>query len=91
LICTIVHGPIVQVKNLIRSMKEPRAAEKFGKIIRKLRHDRQWTQDELAAEMQADASYISRIERGLKNPSLETVLKLAEVFEIKVRFGNQTL
>jgi transcriptional regulator with XRE-family HTH domain len=72
-------------------MKELRAAEKFGRIVRKLRHDRKWTQEDLAVEMEADAAYISRIERGVKNPSLETVLRLARAFGLKVAFGEHRL
>jgi len=72
-------------------MKELRAPKKFGKIIREMRLERTWTQDYLAAELDVDAAYISRIERGLKNPSLETILKLANAFGVKVLFGNRKL
>ena len=61
-------------------MKDNRAAIRFGKIIRQMRIDRGWTQFDLAAELEADAAYVSRIELGKKNLSLVTVLRLAESF-----------
>ncbi|HEY9778278.1 MAG TPA: helix-turn-helix transcriptional regulator [Planktothrix sp.] len=67
------------------------AAQKFGKIVRQMREERGWTQDDLAAELNADAAYISRIENGKKNASLETVLKLASAFGVKVSFGDKRL
>ncbi len=72
-------------------MKENRAAKKFGKIVREMREERNWTQFDLAAEMQADAAYVSRIERGAKNISLETMFKLAKILGVKVYFGDKSL
>jgi len=72
-------------------MKDIRAAIKFGKIIRQMRLEHDWTQLELAGEMDVDAAYISRIELGKKNLSLETILKLAKVFGVKVWFGDKNL
>ncbi len=72
-------------------MKDNRAAEKFGKIIRQMRKERNWTQFDLAAELEADAAYVSRIERGIKNLSIETISRLAKVFDVKIRFGKKIL
>jgi len=72
-------------------MEELRAPVKFGKIVREMRLKRNWTQDYLAAELGVDAAFISRIERGMKNPSLETVLRLASALNVKLRFGDKTL
>jgi transcriptional regulator with XRE-family HTH domain len=70
--------------------KTPSAA-KFGKIVKQMRLERGWTQDFLAGELDADAAYISRIENGKKMPSLETILKLATAFGVKVMFGEKRL
>lgn len=72
-------------------MNENRAAIKFGKIVRQMRQERGWTQFDLAAELEADAAYVSRIERGIKNVSIETITKLAKVFGIKLIFGDKSL
>jgi transcriptional regulator with XRE-family HTH domain len=71
-------------------MKEV-AAVKFGKVIRNLRKERNWTQYDLAAEMEVDAAFISRIERGRKVPSLETILRLAQALKVSVLFGDKKL
>lgn len=71
-------------------MKEA-AAAKFGKVIRRLRLERGWTQYDLAAEMEVDAAFISRIERGRKVPSLETILRLAQALKVVVLFGDKKL
>lgn len=71
-------------------MKEA-AAIKFGKVIRNLRKEREWTQYDLAAEMEVDAAFISRIERGRKVPSLETILRLAQALKVPVFFGDKKL
>jgi transcriptional regulator with XRE-family HTH domain len=56
-----------------------------------MRKERNWTQFDLAAELGADGAYVSRIERGLKNPSLETVLRVATAFGVRVYFGGRKL
>ncbi len=71
-------------------MKEAPAI-RFGKVIRSLRQGRGWTQDDLAAEMGVDAAFISRIERGRKVPSLETILRLADALDVQVVFGDKRL
>lgn len=72
-------------------MNDVKIAIRFGKIVRELRRQHNWTQDDLAAELGVDAAYISRIERGQKNPSLETLVRLATAFSVKISFGNKTL
>lgn len=67
------------------------AATKFGKVIRSLRKERNWTQYDLAAEMEVDAAFISRIEGGRKVPSLETILRLAQALKVSVLFGDKKL
>ncbi|MCW5824867.1 MAG: helix-turn-helix transcriptional regulator [Cyanobacteria bacterium TGS_CYA1] len=63
----------------------------FGLILRDLRKTKGWTQEHLAGELACDRAYVSQLERGLKNPSLRTLLKLAEIFEEKLMFAGQNL
>lgn len=58
--------------------------------IRQLRHDRQWTQAELAASAGVSRAAISAIEGERLVPSVETALALAGVFGSSVEelFGN---
>ncbi len=59
-----------------------REAEIFGQTIRQARHDRRWTQEELAERAGLTATYVGQIERGDKIPSLTVILKLARGFAI---------
>jgi transcriptional regulator with XRE-family HTH domain len=49
----------------------------FGIVLRDLRHARSLSQEALALESDLDRTFISLMERGLRQPSLTTVLQLA--------------
>ena len=49
----------------------------LGSNIRKRREEREWTQEELAERAELDPTYISGIERGRRNPSVLSVVRLA--------------
>jgi DNA-binding XRE family transcriptional regulator len=65
--------------------------KKFGQLLRKLRESNNWTQEDLAGELGVDRAYISQLERGVKNPSLITMTKLANVLAVKVSFAGVDL
>lgn len=67
-----------------------RAAE-LGARLRALRQDRDLTLDALAEMAGLDKGYLSRLERGLKTPSIATVLRLSEALEVPVAelFGER--
>lgn len=54
----------------------------FGKHLRKLREEKGWTQEELADKAGMHFTYIGQIERGIRNPSLVNLEKLAKAFKI---------
>ncbi|QHV95582.1 helix-turn-helix domain-containing protein [Spirosoma endbachense] len=54
----------------------------FGKAIRQERRKKGITQEELAEKCGLDRTYISQIERGLKNPTLPVAWELAINLEI---------
>lgn len=54
----------------------------FGLVIRQLRMRAKLSQEELAAASGYHRTYISLVERGLKNPTLSTVCKLAQTFSV---------
>jgi transcriptional regulator with XRE-family HTH domain len=60
-----------------RKEKDP-DAERFGRIVRRLREARGWTQDELASRAGMNGSYLGFIERGENVPTLSVILLLAE-------------
>lgn len=53
----------------------------FGAALARLRTERGLSQSRLAHEAGLDHSYISRVERGKREPSRETVLALATVLD----------
>ncbi|MBA3723950.1 MAG: helix-turn-helix transcriptional regulator [Candidatus Levybacteria bacterium] len=55
---------------------------KFGNHLRKLREDRRLTQEELADKAGMHFTYIGQIERGLRNPSLVNLHKIAKALRI---------
>jgi len=52
--------------------------------ITRLRHLNGWTQGELADRIGANLSHIARIETGRHAPSLDKLIKLAQVFHVTV-------
>lgn len=56
----------------------------LGETIKKLRVDRNWTQDELAYKARITAANISRIETGKHGPSTQLLESLAYVFGMKM-------
>lgn len=59
-------------------------AEVFGLRLREVRQGRNVTQDALAVTSGLTKAYISDMERGLKVPSLTTILRLALALDCKV-------
>lgn len=51
--------------------------EAFGKVLRNLRESRSMTQERLSFDSGYHRTYISLLERGLKNPSLEALIRLS--------------
>jgi transcriptional regulator with XRE-family HTH domain len=54
----------------------------LGERLKQLRHERSWSQADLAAKVSADPGQISRYENGHMTPSAEAVVKLAEVLDV---------
>lgn len=58
--------------------------EKFGKNLRQIRKENNLSQIDLAIKISTDRSQISRIERGLVNPTITTVKAIAMELEIDI-------
>jgi transcriptional regulator with XRE-family HTH domain len=54
----------------------------FGKKLQKLRTDRNLSQEKLAEIAGFDRTYISLLERGVRNPSLVNIVRLAKALNI---------
>ena len=47
-------------------------------MLRRLRRDKGLSQEELAHQSDLDRTYVSLLERGLRQPSLSSILKLSK-------------
>lgn len=54
--------------------------------IKRLRKEKGWSQAELAEKVGVHLTHINRIETGKYNPSLETVIELAGIFEVPLDY-----
>jgi transcriptional regulator with XRE-family HTH domain len=62
-------------------MARTTAQQKLGKRIRELRTNVGLSQEKLGELTGLDRTYISGIERGLRNPSLKNIEKLAKALK----------
>jgi transcriptional regulator with XRE-family HTH domain len=61
---------------------EPQPA--LGQAIRRLRKERQLSQEELGHRAEIHPTWISHIESGRTNPAWGTVRRIAKVFEVRL-------
>lgn len=54
----------------------------FGEVLREYRTKAGLSQEELGHKADYDRTYISLLERGLRQPTLETLFKLADVLGV---------
>ena len=57
---------------------------RFGKRLRKIRREKDITQEQLAEAIGVTGEFISNLERGKSAPSFETVEKLSEALGVDV-------
>jgi transcriptional regulator with XRE-family HTH domain len=64
----------------------------IGPRLRHIRQEKGFTIETLAAAARLDKGFLSRLERGTKRPSIETVLRLSAALDVPVGqlFGEQT-
>ena len=62
----------------------PMIKKRFGKAIRRRRRELDLSQEELAEKADLHRTYISSIERGDRNVSIENIEKLVKALDISV-------
>jgi transcriptional regulator with XRE-family HTH domain len=55
----------------------------FGTVLRELRENKKLSQEKLAEFCDLDRTYISLLERGLRQPTITTLFKLSDALNIK--------
>ena len=58
--------------------------KQLGMRIRYLRIQKKWSQEDLALEADINKNYISDLERGMRNPTLKVMEKIAIALEISL-------
>lgn len=59
-------------------------AKQLGQRIRDLRNERHMSQEELSFKAGISPAHLGQIERALKNPTIDTVAKIAAALDIPV-------
>lgn len=67
---------------LPRMKRRTTVEQVFGEVLRKLRTRSGKTQEAIALDAGLDRTYISMLERGLRQPTLETLLALSHALGI---------
>jgi transcriptional regulator with XRE-family HTH domain len=62
-----------------------RALRSFGNRVRRARVSRELSQEQLAERAELDRTYISGIERGIRNVSLLNIYKIADALQLSAR------
>jgi transcriptional regulator with XRE-family HTH domain len=60
-----------------------RQNEIFGKLLRDTRLEKHLTQEDLAEKSGIHRNHISFMERGLRSPTLETLLQVCNALEVR--------
>lgn len=60
--------------------------EQFGDRVRALRKEKDITQAELAAVLNVESHYVSRIERGMSSCSIEVIIVLSKVLGVSIDY-----
>ena len=67
---------------LAATMTKNRVLRNFGVVLRRLREEEDMSQEELSAECGFDRTYVSTLERGIRNPTLTTLTALAHALGV---------
>lgn len=62
-----------------------KATKRLGKRVRQIRESRQLSQEGLALEAGLGRSYYWRLEAGQINPTLDTLVKIANCLKVELR------
>jgi transcriptional regulator with XRE-family HTH domain len=61
----------------------PSPLDAFGRTLRKVRRDRDLSQEALADEAGVSAKHVGEIERANKDPRLTTIMKLSRALDLR--------
>lgn len=56
--------------------------EAFGSVLKAARNEKELSQEQLALNCDLDRTFISLLERGLRQPSLSSIISLSKALDI---------
>jgi len=68
----------------MRSEEEEKLCKGFGRNLASVRNQLHWSQERLALESGLARSYISDVERGIRNVALVNIFRLADTLGVDV-------
>jgi len=83
--CVTLRPSQAMYQNTSQKKLHEDAKSNLGRNVKRLRQSLKLSQEELGLRIDADQAYISRIEAGRLNPTLESIAELANALETKVR------
>jgi transcriptional regulator with XRE-family HTH domain len=66
-------------------IKSKTISKKFGKNLKKLRLEKKMSQGDIARALGVHRSYISGLERGIRNPTLINIERLAKALKMDIK------
>lgn len=67
-------------------MRADQISRAFGRVLREQRAARGESQEALALSAEVDRTFVSQLERGIRQPTLTTLWKLAKALDVKPSF-----
>ena len=58
-------------------------SEIIGSVLKELRNNKGLTQEQLSGLATLDRTHYSKLERGLRSPTIETLFKIAQALDMK--------
>jgi len=81
----VEYSSLVWLKPRPRKQIQPASGPEkaFGEALREIRTSRAISQEELAFGSGFDRTYISMVERGVRSPTIRSLVKLADVLKVR--------
>ena len=69
--------------DFVFTMRTDQIRSTFGQVLREQRTARGISQEDLALNADVDRTFVSQMERGIRQPTITTIMKLAEALGIQ--------
>lgn len=74
----------MNARTFIKRKTMQKTVKQFGKRVKEIRLSKKMSQGDVAKILKVHPTYISGIERGLRNPSLITLEKIAKALSVDI-------